>query len=212
MAELFKWSGRNRDDAAGSAPTPAAAETVTSSKVFQRFIAALTPRPSPVLLDLGPVVGANISFYGERLACKLYVEDLFAEIEAIHRRGAADTMSTALVERLHHGEASIDGILCWDLFDFLDRATGQAVAARLIKMLKAGGALHALFGTTAVELTHYTRFIVEADDSLRQRPYPATKVKRMVRQMGDINRLFDGLKGIESVLLKTSARETLFRK
>jgi predicted SAM-dependent methyltransferase len=175
-------------------------------------MAALTPRPSPVLLDLGPVVGANISFFGERLACKLYVEDLFAEIEAMHRRGVADTMSTALVARLRHADEAIDGILCWDLFDFLDRATGLAMAARLMKMLKPGGAVHAMFGTTATELTHYTRFVVEGGASLRQRPYPATRVKRHVRQMGEISKLFDNLKVTESVLLKTSTRETLFRK
>jgi hypothetical protein len=212
LAELFKWSGRKGEEAAGSASTPAASETVTSSKVFPRFIAALTPRPSPVLLDLGPVVGANISYYGERLACKLYVEDLFAEIEALHRRNAADTMVTALAGRLHHGDETIDGILCWDLFDFLDRATGQAIATRLMKMLKSGGALHALFGTANGDLTHYTRFMVEAEGNLRQRPYPATKTKRTVRLQGEITRLFDALKVMESVLLKTGMRETLFRK
>jgi hypothetical protein len=193
-------------------PAPGAPETVTVSKVFPRFMAALVPRPSPVLLDLGPVVGANISFFGERLACKIYVEDLFAEIESIRRRGAAETMATTLVDRLHHGDDSIDGILCWDLFDFLDRPTGQAIASRLMRMLRKGGAVHGLFGTAPIELTHYTRFIVEGEDSIRVRPYPATPVQRTVLLQRELNKLFDGLLVADSVLLKTSARETLFRK
>jgi hypothetical protein len=209
---LFKWSGRKGDDAAAGSGSPAAPETVTTSKVFARFMATLTPRPSPVLLDLGPVVGANISFFGERLACKIYVEDLFAEIEAIHRRGAAATMATALVARLHHGDESVDGILCWDLFDFLDRPTGQALAARLVKMLRKGGAVYGLFGTTPLELTHYTRFIVEGEHSLRLRPYPATPTRRTVLLTREINKMFDALQVVDAMLLKTSTRETLFRK
>jgi hypothetical protein len=213
LAELFKWNGRKGEDAAaGSASSTGASEALTTSKVFPRFIAALAPRPSPVLVDLGPVVGANISYFGEHLACKLYVEDLFAELEALHRRNAADTATSYLVDRLRHADGSIDGILCWDLFDFLDRPTGQAVAARLIRMLKPGGAVHGMFGTTPIELKHYTRFVVEGAGSLRQRPYPATKVKRTVLLTGEINKMFEGLKVTESVLLKTSTRETLFRK
>lgn len=213
MAELFKWSGRKGEEAVGgSASAPGASEAVTTSKVFPRFIAALAPRPSPVLVDLGPVIGANISYFGEHLACKLYVEDLFSEMETLRRRGAADTLAAHLVERLRHADASIDGILCWDLFDFLDRPTGLAVAGRLMRMLKPGGAIHGMFGTTPIELTHYTRFVVEGNGSLRQRPYPATKVKRTVLLTGEINKIFDGLKVAESVLLKTSTRETLFRK
>jgi hypothetical protein len=213
LAELFKRTGRKTDDAAaGSGAAPAAPETVTTSKVFARFMTTQTPRPSPVLLDLGPVVGANISFFGERLACKIYVEDLFAEIEALQRRGAADTMATALVDRLHHGDDSVDGILCWDLFDFLDRPTGLALAARLVRMLKKGGAVYGLFGTTPILLTHYTRFIVEGEESLRLRPYPATPVKRTVLLTREINKMFEPLQVVDAMLLKTSTRETLFRK
>ena len=212
MAELFRWSGRKGEDAAGGAPAPSAPETITSSKIFRKFMAALTPRPSPVLLDMGPVVGANISFFGERLACKLYVEDLFAEIEGLRKRGATDTMGDALVKRLHHGVDAIDGILCWDLFDFLDRPTGLAVAGRLKAMLRKGGVIHGMFGTTPIELTHYTRFAVESDDSFRQRVYPATRVKRTVLLTREIGALFEGLQVTESMLLKSNTRETLFRK
>lgn len=213
MTELFKRSGRKGEDAAiGSGPAPGTPETVTTSKVFARFMTLLAPRPSPVLLDLGPVVGANISFFGERLACKIYVEDLFAEVEAIRRRGAGHTMPAALVARLHHGDNAIDGILCWDLFDYLDKAAGQAVGARLVKMLRKGGAVHGMFGTTPVELTSYTRFAVEGEESLRQRPYPATPVRRTVLLTREINKLFEPLQVVDSLLLKTGTRETLFRK
>ena len=43
--------------------------------------ARMQGQPSPVLLDLGPVSGTNVSFLGERLGCKLHLEDLFADID-----------------------------------------------------------------------------------------------------------------------------------
>jgi hypothetical protein len=61
-------------------------------------------------------------------------------------------------------------------------------------------------------LTHYTRFVVESETTLRQRPYPATAVRRQVLQTRDINRMFEGLDVAEAVLLKSGTRETLFRR
>ena len=175
-------------------------------------MAALAQQPAPVLLDLGPVVGTNITFFGERLSCKIFVDDLFADVESHARMGTRDQLSTDLLARLAHEPSTIDGILCWDLFDFLDRPTGQALAVKLKELLRPGGAVYGLFGTTPIDLTHYTRFTVEAEDTLRLRPYPATPIKRNVMLTRDINRMFEGLTVAESVLLKTSTRETLFKK
>jgi hypothetical protein len=183
-----------------------------TSKVMPRFLAAVSHAVSPVLLDLGPVVGSNVEFFGERLACKIYVEDLYATVEAHARKQDPEAPPPALAERLMQAEASVDGILCWDLFDYLDRKTGQALAARLAGVLRPGGALYGFFGTTVVDLTQYTRFVLETDSTMRHRPYPATPVRRTVLVTRDINRMFSGLEVAESVLLKSSTRETLFRK
>ena len=53
---------------------------------------------------------------------------------------------------------------------------------------------------------------VEAPDAMRLRQSPATQVRRNVLVTRDINRMFEGLDVKESVLLKSNARETLFRK
>jgi Methyltransferase domain len=210
---LFGWNGRKTDGpAVAPAPGRPVSGTVTTSKVFPRFLAVVARRTDPVLLDLGPVVGANVSFLGDRLACKIHVNDLYTEVEAHARRGDHEALAQALAACLPQEPEAFDGILCWDLFDYLDRSTGQAVAARLVALLRPGGALYGLFGTTAAELTHYTRFVIEGEDTLRQRTYPATAGRRNVLLTRDINKLFDGLSVTESVLLKTSTRETLFRK
>ena len=172
----------------------------------------MAQQPAPVLLDLGPVVGSNITFFGDRLSCKIYVEDLIGDVESHARRGDRASLARFLGARLTQPDDSVDGVLCWDLFDFLDRSSGQVLAGRLVRLLRRGGALHGFFGASAAELTNYSRFAVEAEDRLRKRPYPATPVRRHVLHPRDMSKMFEGLVVAASVLLKTNAREALFRK
>ena len=210
---MFSWSSKRRDSAAEApAAAPRVDDNVATSKVLPRLLASLSQAPAPVLLDLGPVVGANVSFFGDRLACKIYVEDLFADIERHARAGTRDALPQTLASRPLPAEGSVDAVLCWDLFDYLEQGAGKALAARLTGLLRTGGVLYGFFGTTPVDLAHYTRFALEGEDTLRQRQYPATVFRRTVLTTRDINRMFEGLVVAESVLLKSSTRETLFRK
>ena len=59
----------------------AADDPVFATKALRKFLSCLTSRESPVLLDLGPVVGSNVSFFGEQLGCKIFVEDIFADLD-----------------------------------------------------------------------------------------------------------------------------------
>ena len=207
------WNARKSSVVAPPAPAaPRAGDVLTRSKVFPKFLTVVGRQPNPVLLDLGPVVGPNIAFFGERLACKIVIEDVFATIERAAVAGARGALSATLASQFARESASVDGILCWDAFDYLDRESGRVLAARLAALLRSGGALYGFFGTTDIELTHYTRVTVEAEDLLRVRTYPATPVRRTVLVTRDVNRMFEGLAVAESVLLKTSARECLFRK
>jgi hypothetical protein len=212
VAGLFNWNARKSDAAAAAAPLAAPEPTVTTSKVFPKFLATLSQKPSPVLVDVGGVV-ANVAFFGERLSCRLVVEDLVALVEAHAKRPGGDALSAALLKQLSALEPdSVDGVMCWDLFDHLDRATSAALASRFVRLLKKGGVLYGFFGTSPAELTQYTRFIVQGPNSFRQRPYPATPTRRHVLQNRDLAKIFEGMLVTESVLLKTGARETLFRK
>jgi len=210
---VLKWGSRRAETPPVAPPaTPGSTDAIVTTKVFPRFLAAVGHQPAPVLLDLGPVVGSNVSFFGERLGCKLHVEDLYSDIEDHARRGQRADLAKFFATRLTEAPDSIDGILCWDLFDFLERPAGLVLAAKLAAMLRKGGALYGSFGTTALELKHDTKTIVAAEDSLRLRTSPATPVARTVLLTRDIIKMFDGLIVAESVLLKSSTRETLFRR
>jgi hypothetical protein len=206
------WGPRKSTSAPPAPPAARPDDPPTRSKVFPKFLAAVARQSTPVLLDLGPVVGPNIEFFGERLGCKIVIEDVFTSIEKVAANGDRSAIGAELSTQFDREPESVDGILCWDVFDYLDREAGRTLATRLKSILRSGGALYGLFGTTDIELNHYNRFLVEAEDALRIRTYPATKVKRTVLVTRDVNKMFEGLTVAESVLLKTSARECLFRK
>jgi SAM-dependent methyltransferase len=193
----------------GSSVSPHAHPT----KALAKFLASLTTRESPTLLDLGPVVGENVSFFGEQLGCRIRVEDIFGEVDRHARDDKMDALPELLARRLPQDDASIDGILCWDLFDYLSRPAAQALAAQLIRVLRPDGALLALFGTTeSREAPQYTKYVVRDEANLTYRRYRASCGRGPVLHNRDVIRLFDGLRVADSFLLQSHIREMLFRK
>ena len=162
-------------------------------------------------MDLGPVVGSNVNFFGERLGCKIILEDLFADFDR-HARNAEVPFSEFLKGRLKHEPGSIDGILCWNFFDYLDLPSAQVLAASLTKLLRPEGALLAFFATIGVPDTRFSKYVIIDEDSLKARPYSSGGKKQTAFPNRDIIRMFEGLKVAESFLLKTNVREFLFRK
>ena len=103
-------------------------DPVFATKALHKFLQTLTSRELPVLLDLGPVVGSNVSYFGEQLGCKIFVEDIFADVDRHVREGKLDQLPEFLKKRFPQADGEVDGILCWDLIDYLDRPAAQALA------------------------------------------------------------------------------------
>jgi cyclopropane fatty-acyl-phospholipid synthase-like methyltransferase len=196
-------------DAASDAP-------LHPTRALGKFLASLSTRQQPVLLDLGPVVGSNVTFFGEQLGCKIFVEDLSKDIDRHIKEGTLDALPAFFAKRFPQESESVDGILCWDVFDYLDKAAAAPLAAQLTRILRPDGALLAFFSTEELKATPakptYTRHIVADPAHLQQRTYPAGRGKQRPMQNRDIQRMFEPLRITEQFLLKTKMRELLFRK
>jgi hypothetical protein len=212
MGLLDRLSTRREEVGAPVAARAANDGTVFSTKALSKFLASLTSRDVPVLLDLGPVVGSNVSFFGEQLGCKILVFDLFADWDRHVREGKADAFPSFLNERFRQEAGSVDGVLCWDILDYLDRSGTEALASQLMRVLRAGGALLGLFSTAKPDVPHYTKYVIVDDASLRYRQYAAAQGRHAALPNRDILRLFSDLRVAESFLLKNNVREILFRK
>jgi hypothetical protein len=212
LSDLFSRRRKDDSEAAEAASSNAPA---FPTKALARFLASFSARPQPLLLDLGPVVGSNVTFFGEHLGCKILVEDLFKDIDRHVREGKLEEFPTFLKTRFSPEDGSVDGILCWDVFDYLDKAAAQVLAQQLTRILRPEGSLLALFGTVepaAGSPPTYTRHIVHDTTTLQHRAYPAARGRQRPVLNRDIQRMFEPLRITEQFLLKTNSREVLFRK
>jgi hypothetical protein len=196
------------------APPPGVSlvEPVFATKALRKFLTCLTSRESPVLLDLGPVVGGNVSFFGEQLGCKIFVEDIFADVDRHIREEKLETLPAFFKSRFPQPEGSVDGILCWDIIDYMDRHSAQQLAAELTRVLRPDGALLGFFGTAQQRDTRYTKYIIADEVNLKYRSYPAARGRMTTMLNRDIIRLFPDLRVSDSFLLQNNLREVLFRK
>jgi Methyltransferase domain len=194
------------------APGPVVDESIFATKALAKFLTLLTARRSPVLLDLGPVVGSNVTYFGEQLGCKIFVEDIYADLDRHVRERKVESLPGFLSKRFPQADGTVDGILCWDLIDYLDKQSAQALADQLTRLLKPDGALLGFFGTAQPRDMNYTKYVIVGDVSLRHRQYSAARGRQAILLNRDIIRLFSGLRVSDSFLLKNNTREILFRK
>ncbi len=212
LSDLF--SRRRKEDSDG-ADVGAVDSPVHPTKALARFMASLGSHEQPLLLDLGPVVGANVTFFGEECGCKILVEDLSKDIDRHVREGKLADLPAFFEQRFSKTEGSVDGILCWDVFDYLDKAAAEPLARQLTRILKPDGVLLAFFSTADPRSSvspMYTKHIVIDRTTLQHRPYPAARAKQRPVLNRDIQRMFEPLRISEQFLLKTNLREVLFRK
>ena len=164
------------------------------------------------MLDLGPIVGGNVNFLGERLGCKYLVEDLYQNIESHVTSKNPPDLAAFFEKRFPQADASIDGVLCWDVLDYLDKASAQIVAREMMRVLRPGGAVFGFFANEKSTDKEYTRYLIVDDKTLKYRSAPGSRARQQVFANRDITRLFEGLTVSDSFLLLTKTREMVFRK
>jgi hypothetical protein len=187
-------------------------DPVFATKALRKFLTCLQTREAPVLLDLGPAIGSNVSFFGEQLQCKIHVEDIFTDLDRHERRGNLAEFPEFLAERFSRLTEPVDGILCWDLIDYLDRRSAQALAEQLVRLLRPEGALLGFFGTTQARDTCYTKYVIIDPLTLQYRTCGTGRGRQSILLNRDIIRLFSALRVSDSFLLQNNLREILFRK
>ena len=214
LNDLLRWGGKRPDqpDRPGAAPPGGRGdEPVVPSRAFPKFLTAISNQPAPVLIDLGPVIGSNVAFFGERLGCKLFIEDLFADYDRHARAGTMEALPAAIESRFRHADGSVDGVLCWDFFDFLDKKGAQALARQIVRMLRPGGAVMGFFCSSPAERASFTKYSIVDDTSLRHRQHAGSGGPKHVLLNRDVIKMFDGLNVSDSFLLKSNTREILLR-
>jgi Methyltransferase domain len=215
LTDLFSFLGPRRTaEADGGVDTTVAvtSEAAYPTRALQKFVSGLQSRDNPLILDLGPVVGSNVTFFGEQLGCRIRVEDVAADIDRHVKAGNLETLEAFLVDRFTQPPETVDGILCWDVLDYLDRPAAQALAGALARLLRPDGYLLGLFSTAESREQIYTKYVVVDERTLRYRTYSGLRARQRSLLNGDIIKMFRTLRVTDSFLMKSNVREMLFRK
>lgn len=215
LTDLFGMlSPRRVGEAASALDTSVTQVTEVSypTQALQKFLRCLHGAENPLILDLGPVVGNNVTFFGEQLGCRIRVEDVAADIDRHVKGGKLELLPEYFAGRFTQAPGSVDGILCWDILDYLDRPAAQALATALCRLLKPDGCLLGLFSTAETPGQVYTKYVVVDESTLRYRTYPGLRQRQRSLLNGDIIKLFKDLRVTDSFLMKSKLREMLFRK
>jgi len=214
LTDLFGILGSRKVETTRAAEPSATnvAEASYATKALHKFLTCLQANENPLLLDLGPVVGSNVTFFGEHLGCRFRVEDLAHDIDRHVKAGTLDQLPDFFSKRFSQEPATVDGILCWDVLDFLDRPAAQSLATAMSTLLKPDGCLLGFFSTADTHDSVYTKYVVVDESTLKYRNYPATRARQRNLLNGDIIKLFKDLRVTDSFLMKSKMREMLFRK
>ena len=216
LSAILRWGGKRsgQPDPSGEPPAAKGGDALVPSKALPKFLAAISHQSETVVLvDLGPVIGANVSFFGEQLGCKLFIEDLFADYERHAKAGTMDDLAAAMDKRFRHEDGTVDGILCWDIFDYLPKVAAQALARQIVRMLKPGGSVMGFFCSSATPAkAPFTKYEIADDKTLRHRQHAGSGGAKHVLLNRDIIKMFDGLVVADSFLLKSNTREILLKR
>lgn len=142
----MKWLGGKRRPQQPAPPdahqAPGGAEPAVEihrSLALAQLLGELRPEQRLSVLDLGPAVGANLSFLSERFRCRLRIADLWSSADRGRRIADPDVDPAALMRDLIPAEGEpLDLILGWDLVNYLGKPQIRALAGCLAPACRPG--------------------------------------------------------------------------
>ena len=197
---------------------------VFSTLALSKFVTFLAGTAAPVVVDLGQAVGVNVTFLGEHLGCKLHVEDLLSDLETWgpqpplgDSQPSEGGSSGQEVDRtknrvLQRATESVDGILCWDVFDYLEADAAGALAGEITRVLKPGGVVFLCHAAEHCQIAGPIQHEIVDDTTLRYRASPRAVPASRVWQSRAVTKMFAELAIMNSFLLTNRMREVVFRK
>ncbi|MGH9685125.1 MAG: hypothetical protein ACRD4S_16115 [Candidatus Acidiferrales bacterium] len=226
-------SGGAASSKAGPATATAKATTAGASAANARvsnglkeFLGLFGDEKQPRILDLGNVSQSTLNFFiarGFRVSTedllRSWKEFLTAEEENLRRAAPGQEgekiSQVMLAEKfldsaVVYGEESFDGVLAWDLLDYLDSELLRRLMDRLYAVLRPGGAVLAMFHSRTPE--RYHRYRILDMQSVELIPSATLAVHTRVFQNREMLDLFAKFRSSKTFVGRDQLREALFLK
>ena len=218
LADVVTRLGGGPPDPRDSPPELDVSLTVPEKLIPTRAIGILVDvlrgRQSPVVLDLGRVVGGNIRFLNAEFGCRLVVADLFADLNARAAGGERSEKDAGdwIAERIRHDAESVDAVLCWDTLEHLTPPEARVLASRLTRVLRPHGVLAMGFSSEWRAESGYATYEILDRETLRRQFHAGPARQSHVLTSREVMDMFGELAVVDTFLLATRAYEMLFRK
>jgi hypothetical protein len=198
---------------ATSPPGHAAYQT----SILKDFIATITRKENPVVLDLGPVIGSNIEFF-LNLGIKVYMEDFLAAYSNPKHSILVDDKMTLneqqfFSENFDYANDFFDGLICWDFLSYLEPKFARTFVERISAKMKPDSLVLGFFRTQKTGgPTPLHKYRIRSESLLEYIPLDRTMEIKKVYQTRDVTQLFAEFHSQKVYLLKHQVLEVLLRK
>ena len=191
-------------------------ESVRNSNGLDQFFISIQDRENLSLLDFGGACQANVTFI-TNLGHRIYTEDVLRSVDDVFGSDPEMQSNPVCVDMfikqvLDFPDDHFDGVLIWDILQFLSPAAAQATVDRLRRILRPNAYLLAFFNANE-KVPAVPEFQYRISDSktllLTQRGIrpPAQFFNNRA-----IERLFQRYHSIKFFLTRNSLREVIVRR
>lgn len=181
---------------------------VHNSNVIRLFINGLERKKDRQILDIGPVCSENINFLAQHVR-RLYVCDMFLQLNQEQKK---DLSISSLWQHLDYQPNSFNGILLWDLIDYLKDNEVSRLVELCIKMLKPGGLIMVFSLSEVSTQTAVNSFVINDSFQLDLRPQPHLSLPFHTRKNREVLSLFTALSLVKSFIYHNGLRQFLFQR
>ena len=178
-----------------------------TSNTLPLFLEGLEQVRASQILDVGLICGDNIRFFTQRVK-RLYICNMFLFL----KRDARGFLSPNQVRKyLDYPPRSLDGILLWNLIDYLNDSQVARIATLFSGILKPGGMIFISLTGKRIAETVPCSFVVKDRFHLDLNPKPEIDLSLNIRSNREVLELLSLFTPEKSFLYQNGVREYLLR-
>jgi hypothetical protein len=191
--------------------------TVRQSRGLEQFFSYIRGQVGLSILDLAGVNQENVNFITD-LGHKLYSEDFLRSIRETFGNGDVSEQASAgridyfLKSNLNYGDEQFDGVLVWDLLEYMGPPLLAATLDRLFRISRPKSYMLAFFHSDekAVVVPYYS-FRIQSVNKLLVSERGGRKPAQLFNNRG-LEKLFQRFESVKFFLTRERLREVIVKK
>ena len=201
-----RYSGRGAEDILSTRP----------SRGLEEFFSYIRDQSGLTILDLGGATQQNVSFI-TNLGHRLYSEDFLQILqETFGEGGSADQSNQGRIDyflrqALDYPEAHFDGVLIWDVLEYLAPALLTAVIERLHLIVRPKSYMLAFFHSDdKLDAAPYYTFRIQEVNTLQVAQHGARRPAQLFNNRS-LEKLFGRYESVKFFLTRERLREVIVK-